>query len=292
MSFSGRDDSEEITLTTPGIESKLGEVKLTAKQLVVEQPSDRFEILGVRIWARSFSKAVDQVMSWLAHDGPPKLVTFTNVHMLTEAHQNPVLLERLRQMDLNCPDGMPLVWYGKLKGNPVTRVYGPEFMPALCAASASMGYRHFLYGGKTGIAEKAAAELKKEIPDLQIVGTYSPPFRDLTAEEDESVVRQINESGADIVWVCLGCPKQEHWIAEHRDRLKVRVLLAVGMAFDTISKELRWAPPRIRAAGLEWVYRLVTEPKRMAPRYFRSNPLFVYLILREFISGQKRRTIN
>jgi N-acetylglucosaminyldiphosphoundecaprenol N-acetyl-beta-D-mannosaminyltransferase len=190
-------------------------------------------------------------------------------------------------MDMNCPDGMPLVWLGKMKGNSVSRVCGPEFMPAFCAASASKGYRHFFYGGREGVAEKVAAQLKKESPDLQIAGTFCPPFRELSAEEDLAIVRRINESGADIVWVCLGCPKQEYWISDHQSRLKAGLLLSVGMAFDTISKERQRAHPILRAIGLEWLYRVISEPRRMVGRYYRSNSLFLRLLVREFILGKR-----
>jgi N-acetylglucosaminyldiphosphoundecaprenol N-acetyl-beta-D-mannosaminyltransferase len=193
----------------------------------------------------------------------------------------------LGEMDLNCPDGMPLVWLGKLKGCTMSRVSGPDFMPAFCAATANTGHRHFFYGGKPGAAEQAIANLKKELPDLQIAGWYSPPFRDLDEMEDAKVVEMINGSGADIVWVCLGCPRQEIWMSQHRDRLKVKLMLSVGLAFDIVAGLKERAPLPLRATGFEWLYRMVTEPRRLVGRYFSSNLTFLYLLTREAIPGRR-----
>lgn len=249
--------------------------------------ADSFNALGVSVAATTIDKAIAKLMSWLETSSSIKLVTFVNVHMLTEAYWNPGFLDILRQMDLNCPDGMPLVWLGKLQRRSLGRVPGPDFMPAFCAATASRGYRHFFYGGKPGVAEQAIARLKKTSPDLQIAGWHSPPFRSLSPEEDAREVQLINDSGADIVWVCLGCPKQEVWMSEHRDRLNAKMILSVGLAFDIIAGLKGRAPLPLRANGLEWLYRMITEPRRLARRYLSSNLTFLYLLTREAIPGKK-----
>ena len=245
-----------------------------------EEAADSFNSFGVTIAATTMNRAIARVLGWLESAESTKLVAFTNVHMLTEAHWNPRFLRVLREMDMNCPDGMPLVWLGKFLGNSLERVAGPDFMPALCAATANLGYRHFFYGGKQGIAERVIANLKAANPDLQIAGSYAPPFRELGTDDSEGDIQLINASNADIVWVCLGCPKQEMWMVEHRDQLNARVVLSVGMAFDIAAGSMSRAPMFLRVSGLEWLYRVMVEPRRLAGRYLWSNLTFLYLLLR------------
>jgi N-acetylglucosaminyldiphosphoundecaprenol N-acetyl-beta-D-mannosaminyltransferase len=253
-------------------------------QLVERRRS--FDVWGVLISALSVDDTIRQVASWAKEKTGTKLVSFTNVHMLTEGRRLPGFREIHAQMDLNCPDGMPLVWLGRLRTGEVTRVCGPEFMQAFCENTSHEGFRHFFYGGKEGVADRLIAKLRTHSPLLQIAGHYAPPFRASSPEEDAEVVRRINDSGADIVWVCLGCPKQEMWIHEHRDKLRASVLLAVGLAFDIVAGDRRRAPAFLRNAGLEWLYRLVQEPARLGTRYLKSNSLFLYML---FLSSFSRR---
>ena len=179
---------------------------------------------------------------------------------------------------------MPLVWLSRARGfGYVNRVYGPDLMLALCERSLSKGYRHFLYGGAPGVPEKLAENLKRRFPGLDVVGTYSPPFRPLTHEEDERVVRMINEAGPDIVWVGLSTPKQERWMAGHIGRLEAPVLIGVGAAFDFHSGVKRQAPRWMQRSGLEWLFRLLTEPRRLWRRYLIYNSLFVWNLMKEGI---------
>jgi N-acetylglucosaminyldiphosphoundecaprenol N-acetyl-beta-D-mannosaminyltransferase len=157
-------------------------------------------------------------------------------------------------------------------------------MLALCERSVSSGYRHFLYGASEDTLEKLASNLQQRFPRLRIVGKYSPPFRPLTDEEDEEVVRTINEAKPDIVWVGLSTPKQEHWMASHVHRLTALVLLGVGAAFDFHAGVKKQAPRWMQRSGLEWLFRLATEPRRLGPRYLVNNPLFVLLVLRQMLS--------
>lgn len=249
----------------------------------------RFRLLGAPIAGTDLPSAIREVSSWIEQGAMGKMVTFTNVHLLVEGLKNPELGRLLQKSDLNCPDGMPLVWYGRKKsGKNVQRVCGPEFMPAFCAATAKMNLRHFFYGGGAGVAAKAAEELQRKNPGMRIAGYYSPPFRPLTQDEDEEVVRFINAAKPDVVWVGLGCPKQEIWIGEHRNRLKVPVLLAVGLAIDILAGTKRRAPRLLRTFGLEWLYRLHQEPQRLWRRYIVSNSIFLFKLLLETLQPPKR----
>ena len=239
-----------------------------------------FQVLETPIGLLTMPKAIQTVAQWLTEEGRCRLVTFANVHMVVEARLKPEFGNILRQTDLNCPDGRPLSWIGTaLYGDQVSQVAGPDFMPQFCEQTAKHGYRHFLYGGGEGIAEMTGRELLRRYPGIQIAGQYSPPFRDLTRQEEKEVCRQINESGADIVWVCLGCPKQEKWILEHRDLLNAKVVLAVGQAFDILAGVRPRAPKLFRRLGMEWAYRLSQEPGRLWKRYLVTNALFVVWML-------------
>ena len=249
----------------------------------------RFHLLGAPIAGTNLASAIRAVSSWIEQGEMGRMVTFTNVHLLVEGIKDPELARLLQKSDLNCPDGMPLVWYGRKKtGKDVQRVCGPEFMPAFCAATATMNLRHFFYGGGAGVAAKAAEELQRKNPGMHIAGFYSPPFRPLTQDEDEEIVRFINAAKPDVVWVGLGCPKQEIWIDEHRNRLKVPVLLAVGLAIDIIAGTKRRAPRFLRILGLEWLYRLCQEPRRLWRRYIVTNSIFLFKLLMEALQPPAR----
>ncbi len=174
------------------------------------------------------------------------------------------------------PDGMPLVWLAHLAGLAhVKRVYGPDLLLETAKLSLEKGYRHFFYGGGEGVAEKLAARLCQRFPGLPVAGTFTPPFRPLTSAEDEALIDRINASRADIVWVGLSTPKQEYWMAQHCGRLEAPVMVGVGAAFDFHAGLKRQAPRWLQASGLEWLFRLATEPRRLAGRYIRNNPRFV-----------------
>jgi N-acetylglucosaminyldiphosphoundecaprenol N-acetyl-beta-D-mannosaminyltransferase len=183
---------------------------------------------------------------------------------------------------------MPLVWLSRLHGHGhVTRVYGPDLMLALCEHSLLKGYKHFFYGGGEGVPELLSNNLRRRFPGLRVVGGYSPPFRSLSGAEDERVVAAINEADPDIVWIGLSTPKQERWMTEHVGQLTAPVLIGVGAAFDFHSGLKRQAPRWMQRSGLEWLFRLATEPKRLWRRYFMNNPLFVLRVLQQAL-GLKR----
>ena len=239
----------------------------------------RVNILGVGISAINTEMALDIIGGWIAKR-ESHYVCVTGVHGVMECQRNPELRRTHNTSGLTTPDGMPLVWLSKLKGcRLVDRVYGPDLMLALCERSVACGCRHFFYGGGDGVPEQLAANLQRRFPGLQVAGVYSPPFRPLTPKEDEQVVRMIKRADPDIVWVGLSTPKQERWMAEHVRRLTAPVLIGVGAAFDFHAGRKKQAPRWVQRTGLEWLFRLLTEPRRLWRRYLVNNPLFVMLVM-------------
>jgi N-acetylglucosaminyldiphosphoundecaprenol N-acetyl-beta-D-mannosaminyltransferase len=183
---------------------------------------------------------------------------------------------------------MPLVWLGKWKSQTkVSRVYGPDLMLALCQLSIKPGFSHYFYGGAPGVPELLAEKLQQQFPGLKVAGVCSPPFQTLTPAEDRRLIDQINQSGADIVWVGLGTPKQDLWMSEHRQQLSASVLIGVGAAFDFHTGRIPQAPAWMQQIGLEWLFRLWQEPKRLWYRYLVYNPLFIILVLLQSIGRRK-----
>ena len=210
-------------------------------------------------------------------------VCVCNVHTVMAAHEDPELRSALLASSLNVPDGQPLVWALNALGNSLTdRVYGPELMARACARAASTGQRFYLYGGRNqGALVQLALNLRRRFPGVQIVGGYSPPFRPLTIEEQAAISAEINDADADVVWVGIGVPKQEKWMAALRPYLDAPVLVGVGAAFDFHAGLVPQAPVWLQRAGLEWAYRLVHEPRRLWRRYLRYNPRFVAAFARQ-----------
>jgi N-acetylglucosaminyldiphosphoundecaprenol N-acetyl-beta-D-mannosaminyltransferase len=217
----------------------------------------------------------------------PHYVCVTPAHAVMEARRDPEFRRILNRSSLTTPDGMAIVWLLRWQGHRhVERVYGPDLMLAVCEAGLAKGYRHFLYGGEPGVADKLASRLRARLPGLQIVGALTPGFGQPTAEEDGREVEAIDDSRADIVWVGLSTPKQERWMAAHVGRVNAPVLIGVGAAFDFLSGRKPQAPRWMQRSGLEWLFRLATEPRRLWPRY-RQYPLFVLLAVAQLL-GLKR----
>ena len=238
---------------------------------------ESFEILGVRISAAPFADVLDMVLR-APETGDRLSVHFATAHTLVEAQENAQLREALG-MGVVEPDGMPLVWLGRRAGLRVERVCGPDLMPAVVGHGIQNGRTHFFYGGAAGVPEALAARLTARYPGMRIVGTLSPPFRALSPDEEEAMIAEINAAAPDYVWVGLGAPKQDLWVAELRSRLKAPVLLAVGAAFDFHAGRRRRAPRWMQRTGTEWLFRLASEPRRLAGRYTRVNLRFVWLVL-------------
>jgi N-acetylglucosaminyldiphosphoundecaprenol N-acetyl-beta-D-mannosaminyltransferase len=217
-----------------------------------------------------------EIARWI-RDRERRYVAFVNVHGVMESLRDAALRRAYAAAGLNVPDGMPLVWMGRLRGQAgVRRVYGPDTLLLVCERAAREGWSCFFYGGAPGVAEDLASVLVVRFPGLQVAGVRSPPFRPLTPEEDAAEVARINESRAAIVFVGLGCPKQERWMEEQRPRLTAPALLGVGAAFDFHTGRVRQAPRWMMALGLEWLFRLAAEPRRLWRRYLLYNPLFLW----------------
>jgi N-acetylglucosaminyldiphosphoundecaprenol N-acetyl-beta-D-mannosaminyltransferase len=238
----------------------------------------RFTVLGVPISAITMADAVSTIGQWI-HARTPNYVCVTGVHGVIESGRDDELRRIHSNAGLVTPDGMPLVWLAHLSGErQVERVYGPDLMLACCAESVKRGWRHFLFGGAADVPALLAQRLVARFPGLQVCGAYSPPFRALSQDEDRALVARINAARPDIVWVGLSTPKQERWMAAHVGRLEAPALLGVGAAFDFHAGIKRQAPRWMQRSGLEWLFRLLSEPRRLGPRYLVNNPLFVYKI--------------
>ncbi len=247
----------------------------------------RVNVLGVGISAINMGIALAQIDSWIARR-EQHYVCVTTVHGVMECQRDPSLRQAFNGSGLTTPDGMPLVWLSRLHGyRDVGRVYGPDLMLALSERSVERGYRHYLYGGADGVAELLAARLRARFPGIEIVGTYTPPFREMTPDEDAAAVRAINEARPDIVWVGISTPKQDRWMAGHVGRLDAPVLIGVGAAFDFHAGLKKQAPRWMQQSGLEWLFRLVQEPRRLWRRYLIYNPLFVALVALQLLGVRR-----
>lgn len=248
-------------------------------------PARSFELLGVRISAAPFADVLEKVLR-APHNGDRLSLHFATAHMLVMAQESAQLREALSQ-GLVQPDGMPLVWLGRRAGLPVERVCGPDLLPAVIRQGIPHGRTHFFYGGAPGVPEALAARMTARYPGIRVAGTLSPPFRALSRSEEEGVIARINAAEPDYVWVGLGTPKQDLWVAANRPRLNASVLLAVGAAFDFHAGRRRRAPHWMQRSGTEWIYRLGTEPRRLAGRYTATNARFVRLVAEERLRGTK-----
>ncbi len=246
----------------------------------------RFPVIDVRISALTFEAALSTIDAWVAR-GERHYVNICTTHTVLECHDAPELAAIVNGAGMATPDGMPLVWLGRLRGHTVERVYGPDVMLAVCERGQARGYRHFFYGGAEGVAETLVARLRERFPELQVAGVYTPPFRPLTPEEERDVVELINTSGADIVWVGLGTPKQDYFVARFRPLLEAAALIAVGAAFDFHAGRVRQAPAWMQRSGLEWLFRLTQDPKRLWKRYVLGNPRFIALVAAQLLAGRK-----
>jgi len=238
---------------------------------------ERVNVLGVGISVLDQNRAREFLFETV-RTGHRGYVTITNVHGVSEAQDDPVFRSILNNALLATPDGMPLVWMAKLQGHrTIERVYGPDLMLNLCEHSPQEGFTHFLYGGVPGVAEQLQDALTARFPGLKIVGTYTPPFRRLTADEIDDLQHRVRNSRPDFFWVGLSTPKQELFMAQYMTLLpEAKVFLGVGAAFDFLSVRVRQAPRWMMRLGLEWLFRLTQEPRRLWRRYAIHIPLFVW----------------
>ncbi|MFP3882622.1 MAG: WecB/TagA/CpsF family glycosyltransferase [Actinomycetota bacterium] len=238
----------------------------------------RIDVLGVEVSAIDLEFAVKQIRSWVSARSP-NYVCVRDVHGVMASLRDPELIDIHNRAGMVTPDGMPLVWCGRLAGASWTkRVYGPDLMLSVCEESTADSTRHFLYGAGPGVANDLAEKLRYRFPDIQIVGAHSPPYGDLTEEEVSETAAMINAARPDIVWVGLSTPKQERWMANFRRHLEAPVLIGVGAAFDMHAGRVRQAPEWIQKSGFEWLFRLCVEPRRLWRRYLTAIPTFLVQI--------------
>lgn len=252
----------------------------------------RQSVLGAPLDVLSQREALDRIAAWGARR-ESRVVSICNVHSVVTATRDDAFMRVLDASDMVTPDGMPVVWMLRALGHPgQQRVDGPDLMWAYCSEAQARGDRIFLYGSTPDTLDALQARLLDAFPGLRIAGAISPPFRALTAEEDDEVVRTIEASGAHVVFVGLGCPRQEGWMLAHRGRIPA-VMLGVGAAFDFHAGKIRRAPRWMREHGLEWLHRLASEPRRLWRRYLVTNTLFVVGALRQLAkrgqAGEPRR---
>lgn len=247
----------------------------------------RVNVLGVGISVLNLRTALDAIAA-AVRDRRKGYICVTGVHGVMEAQDDDNFKKILNAAFLCTPDGMPMVWAGRLAGHrEMRRVYGPDLMFDVCAWSETSGAKHFFYGGADGVAALLAQKLKAKFPKLEVTGSFTPPFRRLNADEENNLAAQIAAAQPDILWVGLSTPKQEKFMAEYLPKLDATLMIGVGAAFDFHSGRVRQAPRWMQRCGLEWFYRLCSEPRRLWRRYCRNNPLFVLKFLGQQLGLKK-----
>ncbi|MFM2340438.1 MAG: hypothetical protein RLZZ592_91 [Pseudomonadota bacterium] len=256
--------------------------------LVVHEERLREPVIGAPIDVLSWDQACERIGHWAAHR-ESRYVCICNVHSVVTARQEPGFHQVIAQADLATADGAPVAWMLRRLGHAdQRRINGPDLMLRYFALAEQRQEPVFLYGNTPETLERLRQRLAQRLPGLRIAGMHSPPFRPLTPEEDQAVVDLINASGAPTVWVSLGCPKQERWMAEHRHRIRA-VMVGVGAAFDYHAGVLERAPAWMQNAGLEWLHRLAADPRRLGSRYLSTNTRFIALAAQQLL-GRRRVT--
>jgi N-acetylglucosaminyldiphosphoundecaprenol N-acetyl-beta-D-mannosaminyltransferase len=251
----------------------------------------RVNVLGVGISVLNLKTACQAIAEAVARKRKG-YVCVTGVHGVSEAQESAAFRRILNRSYLCTPDGMPMVWLGRLHGRRgMGRVYGPDLMLEICQWSQSSGCRHFFYGGAPGVAGRLKESLERQFPGLQVAGYHTPPFRPLEPAEEEELARKVEETRPDIFWVGLSTPKQEKFMAEYLGRLNVTLMIGVGAAFDFHTGRVKQAPRWVQRSGLEWLFRLGQEPGRLWRRYLRNNPLFVSRVFLQ-MSGLKKYALD
>ena len=244
-------------------------------------------VLSVSIDVMHWDTALSRIAQWAANRDS-RYVCVCNSHAVVSAGQDPAFCQVVSEADMVTADGAPVAWMVRRLGyRDQQRINGPDLMWKYCALAARRGESIYLYGGASATLATLQHRLVQAFPGLRVAGAYSPPFRTLTAAEDAAAVATINASGAGTVWVSLGCPKQENWMAEHRGRVNA-VMIGVGAAFDYHAGTIHRAPLPVQRLGLEWLHRLISEPRRLWRRYLVTNTLFVLGAVRQLMFGAKR----
>ncbi|MDI1295650.1 MAG: WecB/TagA/CpsF family glycosyltransferase [bacterium] len=247
-----------------------------------------YDVLGIPISATTLDTASRTIHGW-AKDDLSRFVFIRDVHGVMQAQNDPELMRLHQDAAMVTPDGMPLVWLGQLAGAPVSRTCGPDLMEKVLGDSAQSGLTHFFYGGKPGVAEALKAAFLSRFPALRVVGADTPPFRPLTAAELNSVADEINGSGADVVWIGVSTPKQE-FLMRDLAPLTSATFIGVGAAFDFHTNNVKRAPKWMQKTGLEWSWRLASEPRRLWRRYLIIAPLFVWSIFKASVRPKLQKS--
>jgi N-acetylglucosaminyldiphosphoundecaprenol N-acetyl-beta-D-mannosaminyltransferase len=251
------------------------------------------ELLGVDFTLTDYAGALERIEQMVS-TGERGYACCTSVHGLMESRNDLELAAVLNGAALNVPDGMPVVWALNLlsEGKPLRdRVYGPTLMEHACERAASSGTPIYLYGGHDeGALRELKTALRRRSPAVEIAGSWSPPHRELSDDEERKLAADIDESGAAIVWCGISTPRQEKWVARMRPLVGAPVLVSVGAAFDFLAGRVSQAPSWMQRRGLEWAYRLSREPRRLGPRYLRSNPAFIAAVTRQYLRERDRRS--
>jgi len=244
----------------------------------------RVNVLGIGISITNMPAAVATVEDWIAK-GAKNYVCVTGVHGVMEAQKDLQLREIHNNSGMTVPDGMPLVWAGKIYGfKDMGRVYGPDLMMEVCRKSVQRKYTHFLYGGNDGVVPRLKENLEKKFPGISIVGTFTPPFRPLNAKESSDLLGQTARCRPDLFWVGLSTPKQEKFMEQYLPQLDTQVMIGVGAAFDIHAGLFNDAPAWIKTSGMQWLYRLCQDPRRLWKRYLTHNPIFIRKFLQQLFS--------
>lgn len=245
-------------------------------------------VLGATIDVLQWDEALHRIGKW-SSSRESHYVCLCNAHSVVTAGQQPAFAQALNQADMTAPDGAPVAWMLRKIGHPgQARITGPDLMWAYCSQAAHRDESIYLYGSAPATLELLKIQLAMEFPTLKVAGSHSPPFRELTQEDAAAIVADINASGAGTVWVSLGCPKQELWMAAHKGRVNA-VMLGVGAAFDFHAGTMRRAPGWMQNIGIEWLHRLASEPRRLWKRYLVTNTLFIFGAMRQLVTDRRSR---
>lgn len=248
-------------------------------------------ICGIRVDLVQICDVINMMDAWIINRSVGNYIVLSNSNGAVLSMNDLILKDAIAKSSLSVPDGASLILAARLYGQRLEkRVYGPDLLIEFLKSTHDKNYKHFFYGATEGTINRLTERLKQKFPYLKVSGTYAPPFRMLTKEEDSKVVELINNSGTDVLWVGLGCPKQEIWMCEHKDVLKIPVMVGIGAAFDFLSGMKPQAPLFMRENGLEWFFRLSTEPGRLWKRYLVNNSLFVYFTLKQFLLHNLNQT--
>jgi N-acetylglucosaminyldiphosphoundecaprenol N-acetyl-beta-D-mannosaminyltransferase len=261
--------------------ASIGEQQATATQGLL-----RFDVLGVGVHAITMGDAL-RVVEHAVQTREKGYICLMGVHGIMEAQNDPALRRIFNESMLTTPDGMPTVWVGRWYGHSnMSRTYGPDLMLDVCRISEEKGYKHFLYGGNPGVAQELRDALVARFPKLNIVGTYTPPFRPLNAKERADLKQRVAACKPDVLWVGLSTPKQERFMAEFLQELDVTVMCGVGAAFDIHTGRVKDAPQWMKRTGLQWCHRMLQEPRRLGRRYLVNNPRFILRIMAHILRSR------